>query len=392
MATSSKTYTPRDLASILGRNQGPELFFQQPFAADQSPIIPKAINVNRPLERIHMIFTGTVTIAGANYTAVAAEAPQTIISRVRLTGQHSQYGQLTPIDVSGATLFALARLTRERGSSLYINGVRQPELNVPLAQAPATFGNIGVYALEIHYDIPLGPILPVASKISTIPYHFMNANWGDTLQLQIFFGDATSFGTPAGGTVVTFSANSILTIFTNYEILGPLSTQIASAVVVRSEQIQQAPVAANGNAIRLQLMQKQKTTNIFFKSGTLLAGSGPGVTVFGTMSDAVLDMTQAIVDNKPIHNNFNNHALKEYSGYVYSTVLPGGYNNITFEDSQNPLTYYRGDLLAGGSTFELDTNVIGGGAGVAVQILQEQVIGEPGGAMSASTATPSASS
>ncbi len=385
MSTNPKTFSPRDLASILGRNQGPELFFQQSFAALTAPIIPKAINVNRPLERLHIVFRGTVTIAGAPYTAVAAEAPQTILSRVRLTGQHNLYGQLTPIDVSGPTLFALARLTRSRGSSLYINGVRQPELNVPLSQVGATFGNVGTYKLEIHYDIPLGPILPPASKVTTIPYHYMNTNWGDTLQLQLFMGDQTSFGTPGGGTTVTFSADSTFTIFTNYEILGPLSTQIASAVVVRSEQLQVPPLSANGNSLRIQLLKKQKTTNLFFKTGTLLTGTSGGVSVFASMSDAILDMTQMVVDNKPIHNNFNNFALKEYSGYVFDTVLPGGYNNFTFEDSQNPLTYYRGDLVAGGSTFELDSNVIGGGANVAAQVLQEQVIGNPGGG-----ATPSA--
>jgi hypothetical protein len=386
MATTAKQYSPRDLASILGRNQGPEPFFQQPFAAGASPIIPKNINVNRPLERLHLVFQGRVTITVANYTAVAAEAPQTILSRVRLTGQHRKYGSLTPIDCSGATLFALSRLTRSRGSSLYINGVRQPELNVPLAQAPATFGNVGVYDLEIHYDIPLGPILPVGSKISTIPFHFMNADWADTLQLQLFFGDQTSFGTPNAATVVAFTAFGsnagapLVTVEANYEILGPLSAQIASAVVIRGEQLQTAPVAANGNSVRLQLLQKQKTTNIFFKTGNLLAGSGPGVSVFGAMSDQILDFTQPVVDNKPIKNNQLNVALKEYSGYAFNTVLPQGYNNFTFVDSQNPLTFYRGDLLAGGSTFELDTNVIGGGATAAVQVLQEQVIGDPGGA------------
>jgi hypothetical protein len=386
MSTSPKQFTPRDLASILGRNQGPELFFQQPFTAGTSPIIPKNINVNRPLERLHLVFQGRITIGVANYTAVAAEAPQTIISRVRLTGQHAKFGQLTPIDVSGATLFALTRLTRPRGCSLYINGVRQPELNVPLAQAPATFGNIGTYDIEIHYDIPLGPILPSGSKMSTIPFHYLSKDWGDTLQLQIFFGDSTSFGTPAGATTVAFTAfqsgagSPLLTIESNYEILGPLSNQIASAVVVRSEQLQQAPLAANGNAVRIQLLQKQKTTNVFFKTGTLLTGSGPGVSVFGSLSDTVLDFTQIVVDNKPVKNIFNNFALKEYSGYAFETVLPGGYNNQTFVDSQNPLTYYRGDLLAGGSTFELDSNVTGGGANVAVQVLQEQVIGDPGGA------------
>jgi hypothetical protein len=311
MATTPKQFTPRDLASILGRNQGPELFFQQPFTAGQSPIIPKNLNVNRPLERLHIVFRGRVVISGANYTAVAAEAPQTILARVRLTGQHKRYGSLTPIDVSGATLFALPSLTRHvRGSSLYINGVRQPFLNVPLSQAPSTFGNTGTYDLEIHYNIPVGPLLPEGSKISTIPFHYMNADWGDTLQLQLFFGDQTSFGTPAGGTVVAFSAfgsgagSPLVTIETNYEILGPLSTQIATAVLVRSEQLQVAPLASNATAVRIQLLQKQKTTNVFFKTGTLLTGSGPGVSVFGSLSDNVLDFTQMVVDNKPIKKNF----------------------------------------------------------------------------------------
>jgi hypothetical protein len=386
MADTPKTYTSRDLASILGRNQGPELFFQQPFTASQSPIIPKNINVNRPLERIHIVWRGRVTITVANYTAIAAEAPQTILARVRVTGQHKRYGSLTPIDVSGATLFALPSLTRGlRGSSLYINGVRQPFLGVPFSQVGTTFGNVGVYDIEIHYNIPVGPLLPEGSKMSTIPFLWQNADWGDTLQMQLFFGDATSFGTP-GTAVTAFSAfgsgagSPLVTIETNYEILGPLSTQIIPAVLVRSEQIQIAPLAANGTAIRLQLLQKQKTTNIIFKTGTLLTGSGPGVTVFGSLSDNVLDFTQPVVDNKPIRNIFNNFAEKEYAGVAFNTVLPGGYNNLTFVDSLNPLTYYRGDLLAGGSTFELDTNVVGGGANVAAQVLQEQVIGDPGSA------------
>lgn len=377
-------FTARDLASILGRNQGPELFFQQAFTADQSPIIPKNINVNRPLERLHIVWRGRVVIAGGNYTAVAAEAPQTILQRIRLTGTHQRFGSLTPVDMTGATAFALGRMTRFRGSSLYINGIRQNELGVPLSQAGATFGNNGTYDLEIHYVIPMGPILSVSSKIATVPFLWMNADWGDTLQLQLFFGDNTSFGTPAAGTTTTFTAfgsgagSPLVTIFTNYEILGPLASSISPAVVIRSEQSQTAPVAANGNAVRIQLLQKQKTTNIFVKTGTILAGTAAGISVFGSLSDAILDMTQPVVDNKPIRNNFNNFAMKEYVGYAFDTVMPQGYLNFTFLDAQNPLTYYRGDLLAGGSTFELDSNVIGGGAGVTANVLQEQVIGDPG--------------
>jgi hypothetical protein len=384
MSSTPKTFSARDLASILGRNQGPELFFQQQFLALQSPVIPKNINVNRPMERIHIVWRGRVNISGANYTAVAAEAPQTIMSRIRVVGTHQRFGSLTPIDLTGATAFALTRLTRYRGCSLYINGVRQNELNVPLAQSPTTFGNIGTYDIEIHYVIPMGPIVSEASKLGVIPFLWMNADWGDTLQLQLFFGDQTSFGTPAGGTVVTFTAfgsasgSPLVSIFTNYEILGPLASSISPAVVIRGEQTQSAALAANGNAVRIQLLQKQKTTNIFFKTGTLLTGTSGGVSVFASLSDQILEFTQPVVDNKPIRNNFNNFALKEYEGYTFNSVLPGGYNNFTFLDAQNPLAYYRGDLLAGGSTFELDSNVIGGGANVTAGIVQEQVIGDPG--------------
>lgn len=384
-APNAKSFSVRDVASLLGRNQGPELFFQQTFNTLQSPIIPKNINLNRPMERIHIVWRGRVTIGVANYTAVAAEAPATIIQRIVLRGTHTRFGSLTPIDMTGATAFSWVRMFRQRSNSLLINGVRQPEPNVPYQQVGATFGNVGTYDLEIHYSIPLVPVLGTNSKISTVPFLYMNQDWNDTLQLQLFFGDQTSFGTPNAGTTVAFSAfgsgagSPLVSIFTNYEILGPLAPTISPAVVLRSSQTVTAPVAAASNNQRLVLLQKQKTTNIMVKSGTLLANSSAGVSVFGALSDVLLEQTQIIVDNKPVRNNFNNFAEKEYAGFAFNTVLPQGYLNFTFVESMQPLTYYRGDLLAGGSTFELDTNVLTTNAANAVEIIQEQVIGDPQG-------------
>ena len=385
IAPNAKSFSVRDVASLLGRNQGPELFFQQTFSTLQSPIIPKNINLNRPMERIHIVWRGRVTIGVANYTAVAAEAPATIIQRIVLRGTHTRFGSLTPIDMTGATAFSWVRMFRQRSNSLLINGVRQPEPNVPYQQVGATFGNVGTYDLEIHYSIPLVPVLGTNSKISTVPFLYMNQDWNDTLQLQLFFGDQTSFGTPNAGTTVAFSAfgsgagSPLVSIFTNYEILGPLAPTISPAVVLRSSQTVTAPVAAASNNQRLVLLQKQKTTNIMVKSGTLLANSSAGVSVFGALSDVLLEQTQIIVDNKPVRNNFNNFAEKEYAGFAFNTVLPQGYLNFTFVESMQPLTYYRGDLLAGGSTFELDTNVLTTNAANAVEIIQEQVIGDPQG-------------
>jgi hypothetical protein len=393
-ASPAVNLTARDIASILGRNQGPELFFQQAFATLTSPIIPKPVNVNRPLERFHIVWRGRVVIGVANFTAVAAEAPQTIIQRIRLIGTHKRFGSLVPVDLTGATTFVLMRLFREgRGNSEYITTgagqpTRQAEPSVPFAQTLANFGNTGTYDIEIHYSLPVAPILPSSSRIAVVPFLFQQTDWADTLQLQLFFGDQTSFGTPGGTTTTTFSSfgsgsgSPLVSIFTNYDILGPLATSIASAVVLRSEQLS-TTLTAIANNQRVQLLQKQKTTNIIVKSGVLLTGTSGGVQVYASLSDTILDFTQPIVDNKPIRNNFSNFAQKEYAGLAFSTVLPQGYINFTFLDSLNPLTYYRGDLLAGGSTFELDTNVVSANANNGVAVIQEQVIGDPvGGAAS----------
>lgn len=377
--------TQRDIAAILGRNQGPEIIQSLPFAVLTSPILNNTLNLNRPMERLHIRWRGRVTITVANFTTVAAEAPVTILQSIMLKGAHRLYGSLTPADLSGADIFALARLTRNRGCSLFINGVRQPEPDIPYGQIGATFGNIGTYDIEIHYDLPLTPILPPGGEIVSLPFMYTKRDWQDTLQLRLFFGDATSFGTPNAATVVAFSAfgsavgTPTVDVCANYVILGPLADSLSPGVVVRNAKLVTAGLAANV-ASGLQLgsaLDKQKTTNIFVKTGLLLAGTSAGVTVFQTLSDDILDLTQPVVDNKPIRDTFNNRMSKEWAGYLFGTVLPQGYLNFTFVNPTNVLSYYRGDQVGGGATFVLNTGVIGAAANATAEVIQEEVIGTP---------------
>lgn len=375
----------RALAAVMGRFQAPELVFQQPFTALTSPIIPRNINLTRPLESLKIVWRGRVAITVANFTTIAAEAPQTIIQRIRLTGTHRVFNQLAPIDISGASAFAWARLTQLRSNSLIINGTRQADPGMPFGQVGATFGNTGTYDLEISYDIPLTPFLPPSSRIALLPFMYLPQDWADTLQLQLFFGDNTSFGTP-GTAVTAFTAfgsgagTPTVSIFANYCLLGPLANSIKSAVCVRNETvIAGGPVAAVANAQRLTLLQKQRTNCVIVKAGTLLTGSSAGVSVFGALLDTMLDRTVIALDNKPVRNNQANFSQKEYLGRQFNTIVPGGYNGFTFVDSMSPLTMYRGDLIPGGSTFELDSDVLTATANQAVAIIQEQVFGNPGG-------------
>lgn len=378
----------RQVASLLGRNQGPEFFFQQPWTALNNVVIPKAINLNRPLERIHGVWQGRIAVGTANIAPVYVESVQNLIQTWKLTGTHAAFKAITPINLTGADAFAWPKLFKARGSSIYVNGARSENLDIP-AGFPAGTGFLGTtggspYDTEIHYDIPLTPVLPVAAKVSLVPFLYQQKDWGDTLQLFLTFADATALGT-LGTAVVTFTAfqsgagTPQLFLFTNYEILGALAESISSAVVIRNTQnIPQSNITSASSTLqRLQLLQKQKTTNILLKSGALAAGTSAGVSVYSTLSDLIFQQTQVTVDNKPVKNNFLNAAFKEYQAYSFDARWPQGYLDFSFLDSMNPLTAYPADQLAGGSVFELDSQVLTGGATNFAEVIQEQYLGVP---------------
>lgn len=383
----------RQVASLLGRNQGPEFFFQQPWTALNNVVIPKAINLNRPLERIHMYWQGRIAITVANMTPVYPESIQNLIQTFKLTGTHAAFKAITPINLTGADTFAWPKLFKARGGTTYVNGARCDNLDIP-AGFPAGTGFLGTtagspYDTEIHYDIPLTPVLPVAAKVALVPFLYQQKDWGDTLQIFLTFADSTALGTAAGSTTTFTGFQSgagtpQLFLFTNYEILGALAESVSSAVVIRSTQnVPQSQITGASSTLqRLNLLQKQKTTNVLVKTGTLAAGTSAGVSVYATLSDLILQQTQVIADNKPIRNNFLNAAYKEYQAYSFDARWPQGYLAFSFIDSMNPLTAYPGDQLAGGSTFELDSQVLTAGGTNFAEIIQEMYLGVPGAAQS----------
>jgi len=377
----------RAAAQVLSRFQGPEQFFIQSVTPLTSPIIPQNINLNRPLESIDLWWRGRVTITVANFASVAAEAPQSILQQVILQGTHKTLNQIIPISMTGATLFAWPRLFQTTGNPLLINGVMQPELSVPVAQTGPNFGDVGVYDLEIRYTIPTAPVFGPGARRVTNWFAYQPADWvGQSLQLQLFFGDESSFGTPGAGTVVAFSAfgsntgSPSVTIDCNYMILGGAANKINAAVVIRNEQnLIAGSLSATANAQRIATLQKQKTTNVVLKTGVILTGTSAGVQVFDTLDDDILQRTQIIVDNKPVRNNNNNRIAQCYHGRMFNTIVPGGYLPFSFVESQTPLTYFRGDQMSGGSNFEVDSDVLTALANQTGTMVQEQVLGNPGG-------------
>lgn len=394
----------RDVASVTGRSQAPELFATIPFDAGASPYIQRTFNITRPLESFHFVLKIRAKFVTQSMVTIAQEAPQTLLQRLRITGTHRIWSALTPIDLTGATMFAWNRLFGPRGNSVYMstNGgpiTRLPELSTPIQTlvAGTSFGKKDdTYDLEIHWDVPVTPFFPIQVKGGITPFLWFPQDWADTIQIQPFFGDAASFGSIIGdGGDVEFSdygsntGAGTFSVYATYQILGPLANAVQSAVCLKSTQSITAPVSAIANFTQLLQLQKQKTTNLVIKAGTYFTGNDlePGVQVFKTLDDGLLARTQMVVDNKPIRNNQDNMGQKEYLARMFESMFPQGYLGFSFIDSMIPLTYFRGDNLPGGANFALFSDVTDDATAQAAEIVQEQVFGEPGINFAAGNAT-----
>lgn len=387
-ANGGKKLSSGMISRLLGRNQGPEFFFQQQFVPLQTVQIPKNVNLNRPLERIIIRLDIRITIATANMATVYPEALQSLIQQVQLQGTHNVYGALVPLQLTGADCFAWPSLFKVTGNVILINGVRVNPLGVPNGVPAATFGNTGTYDCQIFWEIPLVPVLPVAAKLNAVPFLFMQQNWSDTLFLQLTMADATALGVQGASGTATFSAlgsdegNPQFFVYTNYEILGALANQINTAVTIRA--IQQVPqgniTAISANLVKLAQLQKYKTLNAVLKSGHLAAATSAGVQVYATLSDAIFEQTQIRVDNKAIRNNLSNITYKDYLRFAFDAPSqPQGYLPMSFVDSLNPRTAFDGDKVSGGSTYEVDSQIISGNSANYAEVIQEYFQGVPSG-------------
>jgi hypothetical protein len=381
--------TQGQVSRLLGRNQGPEFFFQQAWVPLQTVQIPKNVNLNRPLERLTIRLDARINIAGANMATVYPEALQSLIQQVQLQGQHAVYGALVPLQLTGSDIFAWPSLFRNIGCSILINGVRVNPLGVPNGLPLATFGNIGSYDVQIFWDIPLTPVVPAAAKLNCVPFLYMQSDWGDTINLQLIMGDATSLGVLGGGGSITFTAlgsatgNPQFFVYTNYEILGALADKLTTAVTIRA--IQQVPqgniTAQSANLLKLAQLQKYKTLNAVLKTGLLAAGTSPGVQVYSSLTDGMMEQTQIRVDNKAIRNNLSNQTYKEYLRFAFEAGnQPQGYLPMSFIDgSLNPRTAFDGDKVSAGSSFEVDSQILVGNAANYAEVIQEYFQGTPSG-------------
>jgi len=375
------------LQSMVGRFQAPELFnsVNQSFTTPSQILIPRTLNLTRPLESITIYVAFRIAVTVANFTAVAPEAPQNILQRITLTGTHRAFGAVTPMRLRGATAYVGSYLAQGLGGSdIVINNTRAASPGRPLTSPFLGTTAGSPYDIIVVYHLPVTPQLGLspAIKRQQSAFLYLPQDWGDSLQLQLEFGDASALGNPTGATTAFTAFGSgtgtpLVEVHLNYSILGQFANQMNNGVVLREER-ELSTFTALATAQRLATLQKNITTGILVKSGTTqTAGLTAGVNTYATVVDTQLARTQVIVDNKPVRNNQNNTVMKAYYQRMFGTVIPAGYQYISFVDGQSALLGYRGDLLAPGSQFELYSDIATASADNRQSYLQEQIIGGP---------------
>jgi hypothetical protein len=377
-------------ASTLGRYQGPELFqsLNVDLNTPQTVVLPRQLNINRPLHSILIQLAFRVTVTVGAYADVSVEAPQSILQNIQLRGIHRSYGSLIPLDITGATAWAYSKLFQNNPYSERFISVGGGALTAAAAPgvpftSPFT-GAVNTHDVIVNYFLPMVPLLGAdqAVKRQQVNYLLMPDDWTDTLQLELRFGNASALGDTTGATVAFTAFGSAtglptMEVHLNHGILGPFARGMRSGVVLRQER-QLTDVQSLATQQRLTALQKRITNIVLVKSGLIeTLGTTSGVQCFDTLSDAILNRTQIEVDNKPLRQNDNNRLQRCYNSGMMNTTSMEGYLPLTFFDGQNPLLAYRGDGLSGGSTFELLTDIITANAATRVNYVQEQVIGGP---------------
>lgn len=372
-------------AAMIGRLQGPELFFNGAWAANQTLLIPRTLNLTRPLESLQIQLAFRVTVTVAPYTTVAPEAPANILQKIIITGTHRAFGALTPWNITGATVFASQRVWQNYGNDALVSVNGGPLVRIADPGRPIVSGFTGAVATHdfiVTYILPTSPQMGIgqAVKRNLNGFLWMPQDWADSVQIQLQFGDGTALGDITGATVAiggfAGAADPQVQIHGNYSILGQAANSVRAGVVLRQENPLTGNTAVNQN-VRLTALQKRITSSLLIKSGVLQAANltTAGVQTYATLSDTQLQRTQIQVDNKPVRNNQNNLVQKAYYGKMFNTTIPGGYFLLSFVDGQNPLLSYRGDQLSGGSTFEIISDIVEPNALNLQAFVQEQIIG-----------------
>jgi hypothetical protein len=391
----------KSLLKGIGRDQGPQLWFQSNFtpAASGTVLVTQTVpaDLSRPSEGVLIITRYRATIGTAAYASLNAEAPQNLLQQVKLYGNNQRTGSTVPFFGSGASLFAINGMMDPSGvggkqfitSSVAGFLVRQPRLTSPVGLVVGTgsgqFGGIASYDIETHYWIPFGPF--GGTPTQGLLFSQRDADWNRTLAITLTFGGNTTaatdnFGVKGSSGTLAFTAygsasgTPLVSVYLvptlQQSATGAVVSQYTPGVIQRNVQAPATALTASGSNQLQALLQNFDTPNIFLKTGAVTSLGD-----YSSLSDSIYTKLYLTKGGKPVVTLNDEFSQKDWYEYKTQGLFPQGYTDMNWVGGGYKMHWGRiFKAPTPGEQFLLLADVLGA-ANQTSEIYQEQVLVEP---------------
>ena len=361
--------------------------------------VVQAVDLTLPIRGFRLIIKGRIGVATANYTTVNPEALLNILNTILITGTNRrQGGNVTPVNMDLATLYAIANLTQNKSGYIQINGVQAYRPGVPYAISgqpnngtsalPLTTAG-SPYDFVIQVDIPMAPFgLSGDQGALEMGFIMRQEEWKDSVTFKfvtpaIVDNAANPLGTSAATTVTSLTAfgsgsgTPTIDIYSLPVIMGDIRGLVVPGVISRSTQpVNPSLLSTNGNNVEILRLQKQFSPRIYIKAGVATASP-----VFTSLSDTLYAAVGfQIGTDRNVRDVLDWFAHRAEHIEHYDIMGIQGYNVLDFMSSGNPDSAYPADNTGDGAVPRVVANILGVANGSSL-IMQEQILQKPEGAL-----------
>lgn len=373
--------------------------------------LAQAIDLSLPIRGLRMKFSGRLVIGTAAFTTVNPEGFLNLISSVLIQGTNArQKGNVTLYNVDLATQWTSTHMFALKGHGLFTiaTGGAGTDASVPSPDTPfpaagtavpnhsAGFinGATGTYDWRITCDFPFHPFESnsLGRQPEVVPAFLVrNEEWKDSLSIQMTYGAQAgaggvgALGTSAGTTTVTFTAYNSgagtpsVDWYSLPIVMGMnLKDMVLPGIISRVTQpVLASTLTAAGTNVVLMNLQKQPTTRVIVKTGTLVTAAP----AFTALSDLILTTIGLLLGgNRNVRNKIDTFIHKHQIADFYDREPIQGYLLLDFMESGNPDSAFPGQDVGDGATLQVIADVPGTANAYGL-VVQEQVLHIPTGAL-----------
>lgn len=361
--------------------------------------VVQSVDLTLPIRGFRIIIKGRIAVATANYTTVNPESLLNLLNTIQITGTNRrQGGNVTPVNMDLATLFAISQLTQAKAGYIQINGVQAYRPGVPYVVSGSPNNGTSLlplttagspYDFIIQVDIPMAPFGLSGDKGPLeMGFIMRQEEWKDSVTFKfvtpaVVDNAANPLGTSAATTVTAITAfgsgsgTPTVDIYALPVAMGSTRGAVVPGVISRTTQpVNPALLAVTSPNVEILRLQKQFSPRIYIKAGIATA-----LPVFTALSDTLYGAVGfQIGTDRNVRDVLDWFAHRAEHIEHYDIMGVQGYNILDFMQSGNPDSSYPGDTTGDGAVPRVVANTIGAANGASL-IMQEQILQKPEGAL-----------